>query len=162
MDQTPHCPSHKARPLMLAALWAQNPPPWLSRSREAANGSHTVRSLATWLGNDAVLRYPSHKDRPSRIPRWSYWARCRAIAKLSAGEKVINGYQNGSCADARVPPVGSGYFFFLQRSALATSGDVASLLVGMGCADTGEVDISPGTFHIHGDIFSSSYKSCAC
>lgn len=57
-----------------------------------------------------------------------------------------------SCADAQSSPCWFGLFF----PATFTVGDdvpfedVASLLVGMGYADTGEVD-APGTFHIHGD-----------
>ena len=146
--------SQSARPLMLAALWAQNPRPCLLVVAGEDAADRTTRSLAAWLGNDAVLRYPNRKDRP-----WSdttpddalIGARCRAIAKLSAGEKVIV-VASAHALMRRVPPVGSGYFL----PATFTVGDdvpfedVASLLVGMGYADTGEVD-APGTFHIHGD-----------
>lgn len=84
--------SQSARPLMLAALWAQNPRPCLLVVAGEDAADRTARSLAAWLGNDAVLRYPNRKDRP-----WSdttpddalIGARCRAMPSFPLARRSL-------------------------------------------------------------------------
>ena len=146
--------AQSARPLVLAALWAHDPRPCVLVVSGEEAADRTARSLAAWLGQDVVARYPERTDRP-----WSdtqpddavIGARCQAIARLSAGEKCLV-VASAHALLRRVPPVGSGYF----ASSTFTVGDevpfdeVPALLVGMGYTDAGEVD-APGTFHVHGD-----------
>ena len=62
--------AQSARPLMLAALWAENPRPCLLLVSGEEAADRTARALAAWLGMDAVSRYPERKDRPgqTRLP----------------------------------------------------------------------------------------------
>ncbi|MCI6548239.1 MAG: hypothetical protein MR415_06320, partial [Coriobacteriaceae bacterium] len=77
-----------ARPLVIAALWARDPRPCLVVVSGEEAADRTARSLAAWLGQDVVARYPARRDHP-----WAETApddavigvRCRAIARLSAG-----------------------------------------------------------------------------
>lgn len=146
--------AQSARPLMLAALWAEDPRPCLLVVSGEEAADRTSRALAAWLGMDVVCRYPERKDRP-----WSdqapddavVGARCRAVARLAAGEKCVV-VASAHALLRRVPPVGTGYY----ASSTFTVGDevpfgeVPALLVGMGYADVGEAS-DPGTFHVHGD-----------
>ena len=146
--------AQSARPLVLAALWARDPRPCVLVVSGEEAADRTARSLAAWLGQDVVARYPERTDRP-----WSdtqpddavIGARCQAIARLSAGEKCLV-VASAHALLRRVPPVGSGYF----ASSTFAVGDevpfdeVPALLVGMGYTDAGEVDAA-GTFHVHGD-----------
>ena len=149
--------AQSARPLVLAALWARDPRPCVLVVSGEEAADRTARALAAWLGQDVVARYPERKDRP-----WSdaqpddavIGARCRAMARLSAGERCLVVASAHSLL-RRVPPVGSGYF----ASSTFSVGDevpfdeVPDLLVGMGYADAGDagsVD-APGAFHVHGD-----------
>jgi len=146
--------AQSARPLMLAALWAENPRPCLLLVSGEEAADRTARALAAWLGMDAVSRYPERKDRP-----WSdqapddavIGARCRAVARLAAGEKCIV-VASAHALLRRVPPVGSGYFASSTFSVgdEIPFGDVPALLVGMGYEDIGETT-APGSFHVHGD-----------
>ena len=115
---------------------------------------NTARALSAWLGMGRVARYPERRDWP-----WSdksaddavVGARCAAIARLAAGEACVV-VASGRSLLRRVPPVGSGYY---ASSTFAVGDeldfeDVPRLLVGMGYADTGEVDAA-GTFRVHGD-----------
>ena len=108
-------------------------------------------------GKDVVARYPMRRDHP-----WAEAApddavigtRCRAIARLAAGEKCVV-VASAPALLRRVPPAGSGYF----ASSTFSVGDevpfedVAPLLVGMGYTDVGDAEdvAAPGTFHVHGD-----------
>ena len=146
-----------ARPLVLAALWARDPRPCLFVVSGEEAADRAAHALAAWLGQDMVLRYPDRRDRP-----WSdatpddavIGARCRAVARLAAGEHCVV-VASAPALLRRVPPAGSGYF----ASSTFSVGDevpfdeVSALLVGMGytdAGDAGEVD-APGRFHVHGD-----------
>ena len=143
-----------ARPLVLASLWAADPRPCLFVVAGEEFADRTARTLAAWLGSDVVCRYPDRADLP-----WSdkpadgavVGARCRAVARLSAGEKCLV-VASASALLRRVPPKGSGYF---ASSSFAVGDevpfeDMGALLVGMGYAPDSEVD-APGTFDVHGD-----------
>ena len=56
--------AQSARPLVLAALWARNPRPCLLVVSGEEAADRTARSLAAWLGQDVVGRYPERRDRP--------------------------------------------------------------------------------------------------
>ena len=142
------------RPLVLASLWADDPRPCLLIVPGEEAADRTARALSAWLGMDHVARYPERRDWP-----WSdkpaddavVGARSAAVARLAAGEACVV-VASGRSLLRRVPPVGSGYY---ASSTFAVGDeidfeDVPRLLVGMGYADTGEVD-GAGTFHVHGD-----------
>ena len=142
------------RPLVLASLWADDPRPCLLVVPGEEAADRTARALSAWLGMEHVARYPERRDWP-----WSdkpaddavVGARCSAVARLAAGEACVV-VASGRSLLRRVPPVGSGYY---ASSTFAVGDeidfeDVPRLLVGMGYADTGEVD-GAGTFHVHGD-----------
>ena len=146
--------AQSARPLMLAAIWADDPRPCLFVVSGEEAADRAARALAAWLGQDVVCRYPERRDYPwsEKAPEDSVvGARCRAVARLAEGEKCVVVASARSLL-RRVPPVGSGYW----ASSTFSVGDevpfdeVSALLVGMGYADNGEVD-APGSFHVHGD-----------
>ena len=146
--------AQSARPLMLAAIWADDPRPCLFVVSGEEAADRAARALAAWLGQDVVCRYPERRDYPwsEKAPEDSVvGARCRAVARLAEGERCIVVASARSLL-RRVPPVGSGYW----ASSTFSVGDevpfdeVPALLVGMGYADNGEVDV-PGSFHVHGD-----------
>ena len=143
-----------ARPLMVASLWAHDPRPCLMVVPGEETADRMARSVSAWLGQDVVMRYPERKDLPwaQQTPDDAIvGARCAALERLSAGEPCLV-VSSARALLRRVPPVGSGYFV----GATFSVGDevpfdeVPRILVGMGYADTGEVD-APGTFHVHGD-----------
>lgn len=146
-----------ARPLVIAALWARDPRPCLVVVSGEEAADRTARSLAAWLGQDVVARYPARRDHP-----WAETApddavigvRCRAIARLSAGESCVV-VTSAPALLRRVPPAGSGYFASSSFSVgdEVPFEDVAPLLVGMGYTDVGDAgDVAaPGAFHVHGD-----------
>ena len=146
--------AQSARPLVLAALWAKDPRPCLLVVSGEEAADRTARSLAAWLGQDMVCRYPERKDRP-----WSeaapddvvVGARCQAVSRLAAGEKCLV-VASAHALLRRVPPVGSGYY---ASSTFAVGDevpfeDVPALLVGMGYADNGEVDAA-GAWPLQGE-----------
>ena len=146
--------AQSARPLMLAAIWADDPRPCLFVVSGEEAADRAARALAAWLGQDVVCRYPERRDYPwsEKAPEDSVvGARCRAVARLAEGERCIVVASARSLL-RRVPPAGSGYW----ASSSFSVGDevpfdeVPALLVGMGYADNGEVDV-PGSFHVHGD-----------
>jgi transcription-repair coupling factor (superfamily II helicase) len=146
--------SQSARPLLLASIWADRPRPCLFVVSGEEAADRTARTLAAWLGMDVVSRYPERKDLP-----WAdvapdqavVGARCRSLARLAHGEPCVV-VASARSLIRRVPPVGTGYF---ESSTFSVGDevdyqDMGPLLVGMGYADSGEVD-GPGTFHVHGD-----------
>ena len=146
--------AQSARPLMLAAIWADDPRPCLFVVSGEEAADRAARALAAWLGQDVVCRYPERRDYPwsEKAPEDSVvGARCCAVARLAEGERCIVVASARSLL-RRVPPAGSGYW----ASSSFSVGDevpfdeVPALLVGMGYADNGEVDV-PGSFHVHGD-----------
>ncbi len=146
--------AQSARPLVVASAWAHDPRPCLVVVAGEEAADRMAQSLAAWLGQNVVMRYPERKDWP-----WSaksaddavVGARCAAMECLATGSKCLV-VASAHALLRRVPPVGSGYY----ASSTFCVGDevpfdeVPRLLVGMGYADTGEVDM-PGTFCVHGD-----------
>ena len=146
--------SQSARPLMLAALWVLDPRPCLFVVSGEEAAERAAITLSAWLGADVVCRYPARADLPWRsdAPDGAVvGARCEALGRLALGEPCVV-VASARALLRRVPPVGSGYW----ASSTMSVGDVlpfeevGPLLVGLGYADTGELD-GPGTFHIHGD-----------
>jgi transcription-repair coupling factor (superfamily II helicase) len=146
--------AQSARPLVLAALWAEHPRPCLLVVAGEEAADRTARTLAAWLGMPSVSRYPARKDYP-----WSdagyddavVGARCHAIARLAAGEPCIV-VASAAALLRRVPPKGSGYFAPSTFSCgdEVPFEDVPALLVGMGYSPKGAAD-APGAFWVHGD-----------
>ena len=146
--------AQSGRALLTAALWADDPRPCLLVMPGEEAADRMAQALSAWLGVGAVMRYPVRTDLP-----WSdkpaddgvIGARCAAVECLVAGKNCVV-VASARSLMRRVPPVGSGYY----ASSTFEVGDemefedVPRLLVGMGYADTGEVDV-PGTFHVHGD-----------
>ena len=56
--------AQSARPLVLAALWAEHPRPCLLVVAGEEAADRTARTLAAWLGMPSVSRYPARKDYP--------------------------------------------------------------------------------------------------
>ena len=146
--------AQSARPLLAASLWADDPRPCLLVVPGEEAADRMARSVAAWLGNNAVMRYPQRADWP-----WSnkaaddsiVGARCAAMERLAAGDPCVV-VASARSLMRRVPPVGTGYFCSSTFAVgdEAEFDDVPRLLVGMGYADAGAVD-APGTFHVHGD-----------
>ena len=146
--------AQSARPLVLAALWAEHPRPCLLVVAGEEAADRTARTLAAWLGMPSVSRYPARKDYP-----WSdagyddavVGARCHAIARLAAGESCIV-VASAAALLRRVPPKGSGYFAPSTFSCgdEVPFEDVPALFVGMGYSPKGAAD-APGAFWVHGD-----------
>ena len=146
--------AQSARPLMVAALWAQDPRPCLLVVAGEEAADRAARSLEAWLGHEVVARYPERRDWP-----WAekpaddavVGARCSAVERLATGDKCIV-VASARALLRRVPPVGSGYYASstFEVGDEVDFEDVPRILVGMGYADTGEVD-RPGSFHVHGD-----------
>ncbi len=146
--------AQSARPLVVASVWAHDPRPCLVVVAGEEAADRMARSLAAWLGQDVVARYPERKDWP-----WSdkpaddavVGARCAAMERLATGQNCVVVASARSLL-RRVPPRDSGYF----ASSTFCVGDevpfdeVSALLVAMGYANVGEVD-APGTFRVHGD-----------
>ncbi len=146
--------AQSARPLVIASLFARNPRPCLMIVSGEEMADRTARTLAAWLGMDAVCRYPERRDLP-----WAdvaaddavIGARCRAIERLATGDPCIV-VASARALMRQVPPPGSGYY---ASSTFAVGDEVpfdemVDLLVGMGYASVEGTDV-PGTFHIHGD-----------
>ncbi|MDO4807067.1 MAG: transcription-repair coupling factor [Coriobacteriales bacterium] len=157
--------AQSARPLLVAALWASDPRPCLVVVPGEEGAERVLAALAAWLGQDVVARYKDRSDWP-----WSnkpaddavVGSRCAAMERLSVGEPCVV-VTSARALLRRVPPVGSGYYCsstFCVGDEVEFE-DVPRLLVGMGYADTGEVDV-PGTFHVHGDavdVFPAQAKT---
>lgn len=149
--------AQSARPLIVAALWAQNPRPCLFVVPGEEAADLAARSLAAWLGQEQVLRYPERRDYPwsDKTPDQALiGARCQAVATLAAGQRAVV-VTSAHALLRRVPPVGSDYFASARFDIgdEVDIGDAARVLVSMGYADVGEAsDVSaPGLFHAHGD-----------
>jgi transcription-repair coupling factor (superfamily II helicase) len=104
--------AQSARPLLAASLWADDPRPCLLVVPGEEAADRMARSVAAWLGNNAVMRYPQRADWP-----WSnkaaddsiVGARCAAMERLAAGEPCVV-VASARSLMRRVPPVGTGYF----------------------------------------------------
>ena len=149
--------AQSARPLMVAALWAQNPRPCLFVVPGEDAADLAARSLAAWLGQERVLRYPDRRDYPwsDKQPNQAViGARCQAVAKLSAGEQVLV-VASAHALLRRVPPYGTDYFASTRFDIgdEVEFSDAARVLVSMGYSDAGEAGQvgTPGLFYAHGD-----------
>ena len=146
--------AQSARPFAVAAIYARNPRPTVVVVAGEDAAERMAQALAAYVGLDQVERIPLRKDLP-----WSdkapddaaVGARCRAVARLAAGEPCI------AVASARallrcVPPAGSGYFtpVRFEIGQEAPFADVPGRLLFLGYTNAGGVD-QPGTFHVHGD-----------
>ena len=154
-----------ARPLLVAAVYARNPRPTLVVVAGEDAADRMAQALAAYLGRDTVARFPERKDAP-----WSdkvadgaiVGARCRAIARLNAGEPCV--IVSSARALLRcVPPEGSGYYgpITYQLAQEVPFADVPSQLLFRGYTNAGAAD-EPGTFHVHGDaidVFPSQASS---
>ena len=84
--------AQSARPLLAASLWADDPRPCLLVVPGEEAADRMARSVAAWLGNNAVLRYPQRADWP-----WSnkaaddsiVGARCAAMSRLAPGDPCL-------------------------------------------------------------------------
>ena len=143
-----------ARPLVLAALWSVAPRPCLFVVSGEEAADRAARSLAAYVGPEAVCRYPERRDQP-----WQdvapddavIGARCRAVARLAAGEPCIV-VASARSLMRRVPPKGSGYYAactFAVGDELEFD-EVPALLVGMGYSNNDDVS-EPGSFRVKGD-----------
>ncbi|MFZ2756141.1 MAG: hypothetical protein WAY93_04675, partial [Atopobiaceae bacterium] len=56
--------AQSARPLLLAALWAEHPRPCLFVVSGEEAADRASRTLAAWLGLGSVGRFPERKDWP--------------------------------------------------------------------------------------------------
>ena len=59
--------AQSARPLMLAAIWVDEPRPCLLVVSGEEAADRTARALSAWLGADVVCRYPERRDWPWSI-----------------------------------------------------------------------------------------------
>ena len=143
-----------ARPLVLAALWSQEPRPCLFVVSGEEAADRAARALAAYVGGANVCRYPERRDQP-----WQdvapddavIGARSRAIARLAAGEPCIV-VASARALMRRVPPKGSGYYAECTFAVGDEVGfdEVPALLVGMGYTNNDSVDV-PGSFRVRGD-----------
>ncbi|MDO4798466.1 MAG: CarD family transcriptional regulator, partial [Coriobacteriales bacterium] len=146
--------AQSARPLVVASVWAHDPRPCVVVVAGEETADRMARSLAAWLGQDAVMRYPERRDWPWAAQAADdavVGARCAAMERLATGQACVV-VASARALLRRVPPRDSGYY----ASSTFCVGDevpfdeMGRLLVGMGYADVGEVD-APGAFRVHGD-----------
>ena len=152
-DATLTC-GQSARPLVLAALWSVEPRPCLLVVSGEEAADRTARALAAYVGPHAVCRYPERRDHPwqDTTPDDAVvGARCRAVARLAAGEACIV-VASARSLMRRVPPKGSGYYAACTFAVgdEVPFDDVPALLVGMGYTNNDSVD-EPGSFRVRGD-----------
>ena len=146
--------AQSARPLVIASLYARRPRPTVVVVAGEEAADRMAKALAAYVGLDQIERIPLRKDLPwsDRSPDHAVvGARCRALARLNAGEPCI------AVCSARallrcVPPVSSQYwkpetFSLGQEIPFA---EVPARLLFMGYTNAGAAD-APGTFYVHGD-----------
>ncbi len=146
--------AQSARSLAVAALYARNPRPTVVVVAGEDAADRMAQALVAYVGLDQVERIPLRKDLPwsDRVPDEAVvGARCRALARLAAGQPCI------AVASARallraVPPAGSGYFkpVSYEIGQETPFAEVPQTLLFLGYTNAGGVD-APGTFHVHGD-----------
>ena len=146
--------AQSARPLAVAALYARRPRPTVVVVAGEDAAERMAKSLAAYVGLDQVERFPLRKDLP-----WSdkgpdhavVGARCRALARLAAGEPCL-AVTSARALLRRVPPQGSDFFkpaeFSIGQE--IPFAEVPQRLLFLGYANAGGLD-GPGTFHVHGD-----------
>ena len=160
-----------ARPFLVAARFAHKPQPTLVVVAGEDAAVAFARSVAAYLGDERVMRFPERTDHPFN-PKPSDPAqvarRMEAVHALASGRDAV------VVASARallrtLPPVGSNVFLPLsfeagaeladmpgaEAAGVAEFGDVARALEERGYRNTGELD-GPGTFAVRGgtiDVF---------
>ena len=146
--------AQSARPLMVAALYARDPRPTVVVVAGEDAADRMAQALSSYVGLDQVERIPLRKDLPwsDKSPdHAAVGARCRAFARLAAGEPCLAVCSARALLRA-VPPAGSGFFLPVTYSlgqAVPFAG-VPERLLFLGYTAAGAVD-EPGTFHVHGD-----------
>lgn len=153
-----------ARPLMVAARFARTPQPTLVvvAGEEAANDF--ARSVAAYVGDESVLRFPERFDYPfeeSNIDPSVVACRVEALHALHTGKDVI--VVAGVRALLRkIAPVGSDFFTpldfaegrLIQQSKhplLDTFESIPRALEAIGYENTVELE-GPGTYAVHGGV----------
>ena len=154
-----------ARPLVIASVFARRPRPTVVVVAGEDAAGRMAQALAAYLGVDVVERIAERTDMP-----WAekgsdgavVGARCRALARLAAGEPCV------AVCSARallrcVPPKGSGFFepVTYELGQEVPFAEVPRQLMFRGYLEAGAADV-PGTFHVHGDavdVFPSQAKS---
>ena len=146
--------AQSARPLMVAALYARDPRPTVVVVAGEEAADRMAQALASYVGLDQVERIPLRKDLPwsDKSPdHAAVGARCRAFARLAAGEPCLAVCSARALLRA-VPPASSEFYmpvtFSLGQAVPFES--VPQRLLFMGYTAAGGVD-EPGTFHVHGD-----------
>lgn len=145
---------------LLAALFARDARPLLVVTAGEEAADRMGRQLASFLGRDAVMRFPERLDLPwseDPVDASTVATRARALHALDKNLPVV------VVASARallrcVPPQGSGVFEPLSVSvgAEVPFEDVSARLVRMGYVRAEAVS-EPGTFAVHGgavDVFT--------
>ncbi len=149
------------RPLLTAALFAEEPRPTLVVLAGEEAAERYARQVAAYLPPESVLRFPERGDLPwSEVPHdlGPVGARARALHALSTGRDVIVVASARSLLRA-LPPQGSAVFtpLVLEAGAEIDLEETLARLARMGYtrAETAE---EPGTFAARGgvlDVFPS-------
>lgn len=157
-----------ARPLFVAARFAKKPQPTLVVIPGEDAADAFARTAASYVGEDAVLRFPERRDRPhleERPDPRTIARRLEAADALRQGRDVIVVASARSLVRDMAPPE-SDAATPMRLRALATLADMGiegvddvdglrRRLETMGYANTGELD-GPGTFCMRGgsvDVF---------
>ncbi|WP_080798022.1 transcription-repair coupling factor [Arabiibacter massiliensis] len=163
--------ANSARPFLVAARFAHRPQATLVVVAGEDAAVAFARSLAAYLGEERVMRFPERSDYPF-VPKPSDPAqvarRMEAVHALATGREAVVVASARSLVRA-LPPAGSDVFLPLsldagreladtpgaQRASVTEFGDLAHALEERGYANTGELD-GPGTFAVRGgtvDVF---------
>ena len=163
--------ANSARPFLVAACFAHRPQPTLAVVAGEDAAVVFARSLAAYLGEERVLRFPERSDFPF-APKPA--DPVQAARRMEAAHALASGREAVVVASARsllraLPPVDARAFAPVALEAgreladmpgaraagIAEFGDLARALEERGYANTGELD-GPGTFAVRGgtvDVF---------
>lgn len=161
--------SQSARTLILAALWALQPRPYLYVVAGDEACERAASMLAGWLGAECVCTYPNRSDMPwsdECAPAAVVAARTKALHMLAAGTPCIVVASARSLL-RRLPPTTSVHTspFVLALADEHQPSDVARTLLAMGYERiaTPRDLTQPGMFCLQGDrldIFSATEQTC--
>ena len=160
-----------ARPFLVAARFAHRPQPTLAVVAGEDAAAAFARSLAAYLGEERVLRFPERSDFPFS-PKPSDPS--QVARRMEAAHALASGRQAVVVASARsllraLPPAGAGAFLPValeagreladmpgaQTAGVSEFGDLVRALEERGYVNAGELD-GPGTFAVRGgtvDVF---------
>ena len=163
--------ANSARPFLVAARFAHRPQATLVVVAGEDAAVAFARSLAAYLGEERVMRFPERADYPfaqkasdpAQVAR-----RMEAVHALATGREVVVVASARALVRA-LPPVGSDVFMPVsleagceladtpgaQRASVTEFSDLARALEERGYVNTGELD-GPGTFAVRGgtvDVF---------